>query len=93
MKPYLTSFKYNIEVREVPNTGKTWMVYEDFLNKGLENPKYTDHVELHKDCPMHTSERSYEGLGFGMVVEGKISYELNEITGKRFIYIIPVEEE
>jgi hypothetical protein len=85
-KPYLTAFKYNINVREIPNTGKTWIIYEDFLNKGVSNPVFIDHIETRGN--LQTYEKTYPELGgFGMAVEGPVSFDLNELTGNRYAII------
>lgn len=90
-KPYYSFFKYNIAVREQPNTGSTWFIYEDFLNKGIEDPIHIDHIEF--DCNMFTVEKFYEGLGFGIIAEGRVTYDYDEINGNKYAVIKRIEDE
>lgn len=77
-------YKYNIAVREKPNTGKTWVLYK---NCDLsEEPIYTDHVETEVGVPVYTNEKA-GGLGFGMIAEGVITKKLNTVTGRPYILI------
>jgi len=90
MKPYFSGFKYNIKVLEQPNSGETWLIYENFLEKGIKDPIKIDHIEIHEGCNYHTSEKKYDGLGFAFIVEGKVTYELNELSGARYVFLVPI---
>lgn len=90
MKPVLTAWKYNIEVREVQGTGKTWMIFEDFLNKGIENPIKVDHIEI--NCNMHTSEKFYDGLNFCLVAEGSVRFEYSPVDGSKYAIIEDIND-
>lgn len=79
----IIAFKYNIECREKPNTGKTWMVYKD-AEKGLKDPIYTDHIEIKAD--LWTNQKTH-GLGFAMCVEGVVKKKVNPANGKPYILI------
>ena len=91
MNPYLTAFKYNIKVREQKNTGKTWILYENFLNDGIENPVFCDHIEF--NCNLHTSERFYTGLGICMVANGKVTYQYSPVDGSKYIVLEEIGDE
>lgn len=80
------AFKYNIQVKEVPNTGKTWLLYENAEQGPNDNPTYTDHIETEKGVPVWTNEKAY-GLGFCMMCEGVITRKVHKGTGRPYILI------
>lgn len=84
-KPVKSFFKYDIRCRDIPNTGSTWLIWEDYLNKGFKDPISTDHIEINSD--LFTIEKTIPDMGFGMVVDGLVRFDYSDIDGKKFAII------
>lgn len=81
----LICYKYNIEVRDTPGTGKTWMIYTNPRNGEYDDIIYTDHIEF-RGVSLWTSER-IDGFGFCIFSEGEISKKIHPGTGRPYILI------
>ena len=84
----IIGYKYNIQVREKANSGKTWIVYENAENGINNDPIFIDHIETEVGVPVWTNEKEF-GLGFCMMCRGEITYKLNNLDGSRYLLIVP----
>lgn len=84
------AYKYNIECKEKPNTGKTWMVFRN-ADQTKDDMFFTDHIEF-RGVPLWTSEKA-DGFGFCIMTEGKIKKKVHPATGKPYTLIVPDNEE
>jgi len=78
-------FKYNIEVRDVPRTGKTWMIFKDYEGPDkYSDIIYIDHLEI--KVPVTTIEKSQDGT-FGMICEGEIEQKTHHTQPNGYVVI------
>lgn len=79
------AFKYNIQSRGIEGRNNTWTIYKN-IDQGMEDTITTDHLEF--EVPISTCERHYPELGFGMLCEGKMSHDINDLDGTAYVRIV-----
>lgn len=82
------AFKYSVSSRGREGNSNTWAIYKD-IDQGMEDVIYTDHLEF--EVPISTCERHYPELGFGMLCEGKIIHDINNLDGSAYVRIVKEE--
>ena len=82
-------YKYNIQVKDVPGTGKTWMIHTHANNGNYEELIYTDHIEF-RGVPLWTTEKN-DGFNFGIMAQGDIKRKIHPGTGRPYILVVPEE--